>query len=216
MSQEQPSQGSETTSAGHQAKDAQKPQRVWPSVIGVIMIIFGAGGVLSTCIGGVFYASLPGILTMLRKAVEKSPGQGMEPTIAQFEVMAQWRIPIIAISALLFIIALILLWGGIKVLKRQRSGVALSVTWAISKIVVTVPGVWINHRMTVEMFQAMGEASETSAGPQMAGLFGMMEGLGAIGTGFSVLWGWSLPVFVLIWFARRKVRDEVRGWSCGT
>jgi hypothetical protein len=37
--------------------------------------------------------------------------------------------------------------------------------------------------------------------------------VGAVGSCFAIAFGWALPVFMLIWFSRSKIRSEVRGWA---
>jgi hypothetical protein len=30
---------------------------------------------------------------------------------------------------------------------------------------------------------------------------------------FGVAWGWALPIVILVWFARRRIRDEMATWG---
>jgi hypothetical protein len=36
--------------------------------------------------------------------------------------------------------------------------------------------------------------------------------MGAFGSCVGIAWGWIFPIFMLIWFARPKIRREVRAW----
>ncbi len=42
-----------------------------------------------------------------------------------------------------------------------------------------------------------------------------MQGFAAVGVVFALLWGLALPVFMLIWFARRTIKEQVAQWEGG-
>ena len=52
---------------------------------------------------------------------------------------------------------------------------------------------------------------------QNPGLPGPASGFATIavfaGLGVSILWGWALPTFMLIWFSRGHIRDEIATWE---
>ena len=89
----------------------------------------------------------------------------------------------------------------------------MTVIWSIGKILYAVPAAIIGYLMNVAMFEAMQEAAGSSPAPMPAGFFGVLQKLGAAGAVLGLLWFWALPVFLLVWFSRSRIRDEVAGWD---
>lgn len=125
-----------------------------------------------------------------------------------------WKIFGIVQGLVMAIVALMLLVGGIKLLKRQAGSIGLLKGWALLKLVTGIGGTIFQTQMTREQMaitlKQAGEAAG-SAGNQMTETFvgiGMM-----IGVVFGVIWLAILPVFLLIWFARAAVKAEVARWS---
>ncbi|MCB1236243.1 MAG: hypothetical protein KDM91_14325 [Verrucomicrobiae bacterium] len=181
----------------------------WPKVLGIIAIVFGAFGALSGLIrlAQSFFA---GAMAKLASAGQVNENAAEELT-AFFE---NWKIFGIVQGLVMAIVALMLLVGGIKLLKRQAGSIGLLKGWALLKLVTGIGGTIFQTQMTREQMaitlKQAGEAAG-SAGNQMTETFvgiGMM-----IGVVFGVIWLAILPVFLLIWFARAAVKAEVARWS---
>jgi hypothetical protein len=91
--------------------------------------------------------------------------------------------------------AILLLVAGISLLRRRPSGRPLHLIYAGVTVIVTIVG-------TVVMVLMINTDSMPAAGRT-----GMM-----IGVVSGVFFGSAYPVFLLIWFLRPRIRDEVAFW----
>ena len=176
-----------------QPNTTPRPPRTsgWPTVLGTIAIVFGAFGVL----GGVWAIVAPVF-------VEQMANLGLQQDVkmAAMRKWASWsRVSAVATIAA----AMILLAGGIGLVKRAHWGVGVIQAWAVIRMAVAV-----GSGVLAGMVQW-----ETLAGMRQQGFPIAGETVMAFSVAFSVLWGWALPVFMLIWFGRRRIRDEVAGWG---
>lgn len=65
----------------------------------------------------------------------------------------------------------------------------------------------------MEAMQRMLEEDPNTAG-MMPGFFGtLMAIIGPVIFVFAIVWGWALPIFMLIWFSRRKIKAEIAQWG---
>lgn len=164
---------------------------VWPTVIGVIAAVLGSLDVL----GGIWAVLSPVLLKTLLANVAANPN------MPQFD--AQWAV-ISGVVAIALGIFLIIVGAGIA--KRASWSPKAARTWSIVKIVYVLAGVIIGFSMQQ---QAASAATQTS-GP------GMVVSTNAImipGLCLGLVWGWALPVFLLIWFGRASVKEQVSKWS---
>ncbi|NNF44738.1 MAG: hypothetical protein HKO59_05770, partial [Phycisphaerales bacterium] len=82
--------------------------------------------------------------------------------------------------------------------------------WAITKIVFVVANSSVGYLVNRAQFEAMMDD------PGMASMgSGFFSAIGIVGVVFGLLWGWALPVFLLIWFGRPKVKQEMATWAGG-
>jgi hypothetical protein len=193
-------------------------EATWPSVIGIIAIVFGSLGLLKdgvctpigwavTLLFGSFFDDL----------AQSQPATGMEVQAAQFDALGAFMPATVSVGCGLAVLAFLLLIGGIG-LKRERPWARRAIlTWAILKILITIPKATIDFLVNKAQFQAMEEAAAGSTTPTPGqlppGMYAMMETIASVGVIFTVLWYWALPIFMIVWFARPSVRDEVRGWT---
>jgi len=55
---------------------------------------------------------------------------------------------------------------------------------------------------------------DPNAPAAMLGVFGtVMAIIGPMILVFAIVWGWALPIFMLIWFSRRKIKAEIAQWG---
>lgn len=166
----------------------------WPTVIGTLAIVFGCLG----CLQGVLGALSPFTTALLKPFMLKG----------QAESLQAWLPWTVSSSLAAAAVAVLLLLGGLKLVKRNPAAPGLLRFWAILKLPVAVFMTIVQSLAQKDQFAAI--QGSTTAMPMGTGFFDLM---GAIGVVFSVVWYGSLPVFMLIWFARKKARAEVAGWS---
>ncbi len=166
----------------------------WPRVIGIIAIVVGSCGIL-VGISGSF------TLPIVRWSTSMSP-PGQNVGLENLEQHSTW---FVLTSILSSAVALFLLPAGICLLGRRRAAVNLCRFWALTKIMYVVFNSIVAAAIQQEQFAAMQGT---------AGLPGWFFGVTG---GFTILvgliWGWALPVFLLVWFSRKNVRAEVAGWA---
>jgi hypothetical protein len=172
---------------------------IWHTVLGIFAIVFGAGGVLQ---------GLWGMLTpVLMSFFEDFVPEDQHNPIAFMDEMGVFMV---AISSIIFLLAVLLLVAGIFLVRRSRIAVPLCVLWAALKMCAVVANTVFTYFMQQAQFDAMANDPNMQQAPAVMG--GIMQGV-AIGTAvLTLLWGWAMPVFVLIWFRRRKIREQIAGW----
>ncbi|MDF1850141.1 MAG: hypothetical protein P1U85_04850 [Verrucomicrobiales bacterium] len=185
---------------------AQSKGGVWKKVIGIISIIFGSLALLQS-------ATAPFMIPFTRKTMEPSvtDDAGMEKLDAYMEKMTSLSM---MSAVILGTLALLLLIGGILLLKQKKIAPTLLMVWAALKMVA---GGFLNYKNYLLMQDQFAILSPTAG----------VEGLGAaeaeaisnitsisamIGLIVGTLWLMAFPIFLLIWFNRRKIKEEIQGW----
>ena len=177
----------------------------WPMVLGIIAIILGSLATLRGCMG----IGSSAIFGLFASAMPEEQAEMMEATKA--------FAPLIMISSgLTMAIAIILLIGGIGLTKRNPRSPKTCKIWAGLKMVLVVYGsivTFLSTQAQMEAMQRMLEEDPNTAG-MIPGFFGtLMAIVGPVILVFAIVWGWALPVFMLIWFSRRKIKDEIAQWG---
>ncbi|HVZ94884.1 MAG TPA: hypothetical protein VG797_10275 [Phycisphaerales bacterium] len=180
------------TYRGTAPKQVRPP--VWPTVIGVISIILGVGGILSGIwailmfnVFGQFMGTMPG-------------GQTMTHDYGKLMLFT---------SVVAVLIAGLLLCAGIALVRRRRVAVPLHITWAIIKIVYAIGASIVGHFVQQVQLDAMNND------PQFAGAGTRAVGLGlgwfsVIGIIIGIAWYSVYPVFILIWFGAKRTSARER------
>ncbi len=167
----------------------------WPMVFGVIGIIFASLGLLGGCCGIMMPLIWPAYVDWLANFM---------PNEKMVEAMRQMRPPIawtLLSSVLGLAMAILLLTGSIKLIRRKASGVSMCKLWA-----------WINIPWTLIAIPLSMMIQPQMPPDLQQGGFGMQAGA-AFGACFGAVWGLTFPIVMLIWFARRAIKDDVRGWE---
>ena len=177
----------------------------WPMVIGIIAIIFGSLATLQGCMGLGWWA-LAGAFT-----------SAMPPEQAEMMDATKAFAPLMMISAgFTMPVAIVLLIGGIGLTKRSPRSPKTCRIWAGLKMMLVVySGVvtFLSSRAQMEAMQRMLE-EDPNAPAAMLGVFGtVMAIIGPMILVFAIVWGWALPIFMLIWFSRRKIKAEIAQWG---
>jgi hypothetical protein len=169
----------------------------WPKVIGIIAIVLGSLATLGGLLGAASsYITEWGLSMMPAEA----------RTAAMTETIVRWRPWLVATSLCSAAVAVLLIVAGARLVNRRPSAPGLCRNWAILKMIVVLFVAAVTYHVQREQF----------ANVPPAGTRGMPAGMPAMmavfSAAFGVLWGWALPVFMLIWFARRKIKEEVAEW----
>jgi hypothetical protein len=173
----------------------------WPTVLGIIGTVWGGFSIIGAFCGVAmvpfwsWYASTAGHTL--------PPGQA-----EQLERMSDFLIWMIASGLISFILAVLLLVGSLSLLKRCAMAMGLLRTWAIGQLFWTPIGTAIGLWMMLPLDFA-GADDPAMRGGVIGGTIG-----GIIGAVFGMILGLALPIFVLIWFARSAVRQELARWRC--
>ena len=117
-----------------------------------------------------------------------------------------FALTLLALAVPTLVLALLLLALGVGILKRSRRAAKGVRAWAALKIILVVFSAYLSYMMQEAQFDAMRQAP---AGPPP----GFVDFISRAGLAFAIIWGWALPVFVLVWFNRQKIRAEVAQWS---
>jgi hypothetical protein len=187
------------------------PKAAWPKSIGVIAIVFGIGGLFQGVMA-------PLGLVLTRQQMDTFVKQGADQDRVD-EYLAQLASQSYVSLGVFVVLGLILLTGGILLMKQRRIASPLLQTWGILKILA---GGFVLFRMTSLTTKQMAiimEATIASASKGRTGGGGELEMVNQFttyamwaGLGFGFLWLAILPVFFIIWFNRRKVIDQVKTW----
>ncbi len=182
------------------------PQRPanWPMVIGTIAIVFGSGGILVGLWGAAAHLGM----RLFEWAMGQSqPSAAVDRQVAVMEAWLPWNV---SSSLVATAIAILVLLGGIRLNKRKRSSMRLLKFWAVVKIPVVVIVTIAEMLMQERLFEIMGQSPGLTPMPFGGGFFDVMIVATLV---FGLAWGWSFPVFLLIWLSRGKIKNEMAGWT---
>ena len=167
----------------------------WPMVFGVIGIIIASFGLLGGCCGIGLASMWPAYVDWLSNFVADDK---------MIEAMRLMRPPLAwtVLSGILgLVIAVLLMIGSIRLIRRNASGVTVCKIWA-----------WINIPWTLIAVPVSIMIQPQMPPDLQQGALGMQAGA-VIGPCIGVVWGLAFPIVMLIWFARRAIKDDVRGWE---
>ena len=108
-------------------------------------------------------------------------------------------------------LAVWLLVAGIGVLRRRRWSRRAILAWAIARMAEAVPAAVLAYLIAQGQLGAMMDSPQAAAVP--GGIAVFIRGAGLLGFGWTLALAWAMPVFVLVWFTRRRVREEVAAWG---
>jgi len=163
----------------------------WPTVIGASSIILASLGLAGGCCG-MASPFLPGFFS------------DMVPP-EQIELMRASQPPVLwVISASLIGLAVstLLLLAAIGILRRRSSGVTLCKVWAW----INIPWAAISIIASIYIhLQVPQDAQQMGVVLQYVFL--------AFGICFTLLFGLGFPLFLLLWFSRARIKEEVDAWE---
>ena len=171
---------------------------VWPTVLGVIAIVLGVLAVLGGLVGMI-------IIPVLGWLASSIPGDA----VAAFRGMIEWRGALLVLYGGYVVLGALLAWGGMELTRREARGVTLLRWWAWLKILYAVASVPVTAGMQIAQLEGVREAASGDL-PLSDDVMTIMAIGGAV---LGALWYAVLPVFVLVWFGRGRIRQEVSDWS---
>ncbi len=173
---------------------------VWPRVIGTISIVLGAMGLLCYGCGAIGEMVGPLLANVAPPEVLGPQPQGV--------FLVYW----IASHCVALLLSLWLLVAGIGTAQRRPWSRPASIGWAITKMVVavgdTVLGFVFISEIATHLSESWSRGQQQTPPPAQAVIEIVMAVMIIAGFFFALIW----PVFLLIWFARRRVCAEVAQW----
>jgi uncharacterized membrane protein len=184
--------------------DEITPSR-WPTVIGVISIIYAIGGMTCATLQVGWLAVMDAIPEMYRGGITMPLGL---------------RLAMIGLVVPLLILGIMLITGGIGLLRRKRSSVSLLRKWVLLRLVMLLLGVMFavvtapaqieitrqSHEFAARMYAESGQSAPPSKSDEE-----LWRGL-ILQTGiFSALIA-IYPLFIGFYLSRRRINDEVAEW----
>ena len=170
----------------------------WPVVIGIIAIVLGALGVLGGCWATIAYP----VMAVIFRAAPKQATAGLD-------LLQEWRGWTLTMGIASGVLAVFLLSAGIGLCRRRRWAISVAWWWAVLKMVFVLVGAVMAVVMQQAQFTAIGGQGGAPA-PLPPGSTLL---IGAVTAGFTVIWGWALPVFMIVWLSRGTIKREIGGWT---
>ena len=137
-----------------------------------------------------------------------------DPQMIEFiETMNMWHWPLVGLGIIEMILAVVLIYCGIKLLNQHANVYSLIKRWAIAKILYSLVAVTITALTLQEVTQiTTSQQPASSLGMSMAMTETILIIMFAVVTFIQLLIMCALPVFILVWFGRQKVREEMMTW----
>lgn len=193
------------TGPAMQQGESFQPESTWPKVIGIISIVLGGLGML----GGFWQVVTPFFMKAIGDFLKKFDPSATDP----FAGMHDWKYILAAVGVATFLIAVMLLIGGVQLLSRKRTSVAILKRWAIAKMIFSVIAIVVNFMLQMGQIQTtMQQASATAAGSDTVVKTAVMVGM-VIGVLFGLAWAWAYPIFILFWFNKKNIQQEISTWD---
>lgn len=174
----------------------------WPKVIGIISIVFA----IFSLFGGVSSLFTTKMLRFQMKLSQENGGN-----LEAFEAyLAKWNWYFVMGGVLGLIIGVLLLIGGIGLLRFKKSSIGLMRGYAVVTIVysgvlvyMSLASPMIDEQMRAMLGIAEGESLDQYPEAKIGKISGMVSGI------VSAIFSMVYPAFLLIWFNRRKIRRDV-------
>lgn len=176
----------------------------WPTVIGVIAIVYASFGILSA----IWAMIAPFIMSAMASAMPAEAGKQMAASMAGVQ---KWMGLNVASNALNLAAATVLLLAGIGLLRRRGWSRSVAIVWAVFKMAFAVLAAVVGYLIAVEQMAVMQQQMQSKGGTAMP--VGFMQAFLPLGIGISIVIGWAFPIFMLVWMGRGSIRSEVAGWE---
>lgn len=165
---------------------------VWPTVVGIIGIIYASLGLFGTFCGLAFLFILPSYADWLQSfGMSEQEVQEMQTSMLPVSWTVFTSLVGLALVILLFV-------GAVRLLRRQASGARLCALWSWMIIPWTIIATVITLVIHLNA-------------PVPSGGLGQQIGA-AIVTVIEAAIELVLPVFMVIWFSRATIKSQVAQW----
>ncbi len=201
-------------------------QSMWPQIVGITSIVLGALGVLTNCWGVVSTLLASRFMSMVPQGGASTTTQTVDPatgyvttnttvTISPVQgvqgAIAKWQYLLAAGAALQLLAAALLIFAGVALLRRKKSGVSLHFSYAVVRTLSVLAYCVINFLYVRDVLTGLANNQSSAGGP--AAMSGMMNAFGYIGIVLGLVWGLAYPAFLVIWFNTSSVRRETATWG---
>jgi len=174
------------------------PRSAWPTVIGVICIVLASLGLL--CYG---CNSASTILQPM--VIAAMPADQRPPTPQGAQLVYQ----VIALCAS-FLLSIWLLIAGIGLCRRRSWSRAWCLGWAWLKILLSVVSTAVGFLFAGALAQQVNDqlARQPGGAP-----FTLTKEIFIVFFIITLVWNLIWPVFIIGWFSRARVKEEVAAWA---
>lgn len=170
----------------------------WPTALGTISIVFGSLGLVCYGCMSVNTIATPMLVGMVPEDQRPPTAQGIQLFVQIFQLCAASGLSVW------------LLIAGIGLARRRPWSRAHAIGWSVGKILLTIIS-------TLAGLAFVGETVEQINGSMTQGgqtpPFTVSVGIFVVVIAISAVWAVIWPVFLLIWFRRAAVKDEVAAWE---
>lgn len=179
------------------------PGSGWPKILGIITLVFGTLGSL----GGLVSFLNP---IFLRKQMESFVELGADAAdvAAYIDKMVTYQTTLAVLTSTAGVLLLV---GGLALIKKRPVAVRLLLVWGVYKIgngiYSTIQGIPM-AREQMEIMQS-ANAFGSDAGEAIGQFTSIATSVGLI---VNLIWVMVLPVFLFVWFSRAKIREQVKSW----
>ena len=181
-----------------------RPAPKWPKILGIIAVVFGAGGLLQ---GAFVPVSLAITRTQMRALAE--PGTDEARVNSYLEMLTSISIYSAIASAIL---GAILLVGGILIIRHRRTGSPVLQIWAFLKIFIGGYLLFRSSALTRVQMELMMPTDSPGSSQEAEMITNVTTYFMWVATAFGLLWLIALPVFFLVWFNRSRIREDLAAW----
>lgn len=165
---------------------------VWPTVVGIIGVIYASLGLFGAFCGLAYPFILPWYVDLLRSfGTSEQEVQEVETSMPP----VGWTVFASVVGLALFILLFV---GAVRLLRHQASGAKLCAIWSW----VIIPWTIIATVITL-VIQLNAPAPSSGPGQQI---------VAAIGSVIGAVVGLIFPVFMVIWFSRSTIKSQVAQW----
>lgn len=163
----------------------------WPSVIGLLAMLFGAGGIVLT----------PLLVWWSTWMTEAAPSPFSNRDLFNDPFMRFFLFFGLALDALLFA-------AGVSLYLRGKNARRLAILWSAMQVIASLAGAFCAYRIQCEQFASAGPVG---APGMPGGAFNAAAPL--IGFFTGLIQGCLPPVLLLIWMRRLSVREYMSTWK---
>ena len=182
------------------------PPEGWPTVIGILAIIFGALGAIGAGCGAAALVAAPAFVNVIPEGPERDQLQ-------QQLKQSMSHVPLqVGVQLIEFVLAIVLIVGGVQLLKRSRAAAKTLTIYAVGDLISNT------LVLIVGIMASSAQAKMMSENPEMQqqmpqGMQGFMRAAGVFGAVLEWIFTAIWPVFLLLWFRRTKIKDSIATWG---